>query len=74
MTKTRLKSYSGQENQLRNNTWKEEKHKAVQRQLERRKLRRCKPVRPGVVAHTKENSPDVANKFLKEVREVFGNK
>ena len=45
--------------QLRNNTAVMEgrEYNAAQRQLvERRKLRRCKPVKAKVVAHTEDNS------------------
>ena len=70
MVKTRLKSYSVDRMQSSSET---KDYNAVQRQqLERRKLRRCKPVKAKVVAHTKENwlMPDVASKL----KEVFGSK
>ena len=59
MMKTRLESYSVDKIQSSSdNMWKGEKQKnTIQRQqLERRKLRRYKPVKAIVVANTKENS------------------
>ena len=43
---------------------------ALKQHVERRKPRRCKPVKAKVVSYTEENSgrciPDVASKFLEE--------